>query len=148
MLVMSKGALSLGQAETYYQEKYSHDDYYSESHSVIGQWYGKAASALGLEGEVSEEQFRAVLRGLDPNTGAVLVNAAAGQSERRAGWDATFNAPKSVSIQALVGGRREIDASPSARGGESTRGGRAFRTGAATPRRGMGYQRKHRRRPL
>jgi conjugative relaxase-like TrwC/TraI family protein len=102
MLVMSKGALSLGQAETYYQEKYSHDDYYSESQSVTGRWYGRAAATLGLEGEVSEEQFRAVLRGLDPSTGAVLVNAAAGRSERRAGWDATFNAPKSLSIQALV----------------------------------------------
>lgn len=104
MLVMSKGALSLGQAETYYQEKYSQDDYYSESHRVTGYWYGRAAAALELQGEVSDEQFRAVLRGLDPNNGAVLVNAAAGRTERRAGWDATFNAPKSVSIQALVGG--------------------------------------------
>ena len=33
----------------------------------------------------------------------MLVSAAAGRDERRAGWDATFNAPKSVSIQALVG---------------------------------------------
>jgi conjugative relaxase-like TrwC/TraI family protein len=33
----------------------------------------------------------------------VLVHNANGRSERRAGWDATFNAPKSVSIQALVG---------------------------------------------
>jgi conjugative relaxase-like TrwC/TraI family protein len=104
MLVMSKGALSLGQAETYYQEKYSHDDYYSESHRVTGRWYGEAATALGLEGEVSEEQFRAVLHGLDPRTGTVLVSARAGRDDRRAGWDATFNAPKSVSIQALVGG--------------------------------------------
>ena len=28
MLVMSKGALTAAQAETYYEEKYSHDDYY------------------------------------------------------------------------------------------------------------------------
>lgn len=73
MLIMSKGALSLVQADTYYQEKYSQDDYYNESHSVTGHWYGRAAAALGLQGEVSEEQFRAVLRGLDPNTAAVLV---------------------------------------------------------------------------
>jgi conjugative relaxase-like TrwC/TraI family protein len=108
MLVMSKGALSLGQAETYYQEKYSQDDYYSQSHTVTGRWYGRAASALGLEGEVSEQQFRAVLRGLDPNTGAVLVNARIGRDDRRAGWDATFNAPKSVSIQALVSGDQRL----------------------------------------
>ena len=42
MLVMSKGALSVGQAETYYQEKYSEDDYYTESHRVTGEWYGKS----------------------------------------------------------------------------------------------------------
>ncbi len=52
MLVMSKGALSVGQAETYYQEKYSEDDYYTESHRVTGEWYGKAAETLGLRGAV------------------------------------------------------------------------------------------------
>ena len=103
MLVMSKGALSVGQAETYYQEKYSEDDYYTESHRVTGEWYGKAAETLGLRGAVSEEDFRAILRGARPGSGEVLVSAAAGRDERRAGWDATFNAPKSVSIQALVG---------------------------------------------
>jgi hypothetical protein len=36
MLVMSKGALSAGQAETYYEEKYSRDDYYTEKQQVIG----------------------------------------------------------------------------------------------------------------
>ena len=111
MLVMSKGALSLDQAETYYQEKYSEDDYYTESHRVAGEWYGKAAETLGLSGAVSEEDFRTVLRGMKPGTSAVLVSAAAGRDERRAGWDATFNAPKSVSIQALVGeDARLIDA--------------------------------------
>jgi TrwC relaxase len=103
MLVMSKGALSVGQAETYYQEKYSEDDYYTESHRVAGEWSGKAAEILGLSGTISEEDFRAILRGMRPGGGEVLVSAAAGRDERRAGWDATFNAPKSVSIQALVG---------------------------------------------
>ena len=37
MLVMSKGALTAAQAETYYEEKYSHDDYYSEKQRVVGQ---------------------------------------------------------------------------------------------------------------
>ena len=36
--------------------------------------------------------------------GAILVHKANGYDDRRAGWDATFNAPKSVSVQALVGG--------------------------------------------
>ncbi|HVA39105.1 MAG TPA: MobF family relaxase, partial [Candidatus Binataceae bacterium] len=103
MLVMSKGALSAAQAETYYEEKYSQDDYYTEKRRVVGQWFGEGAAALGLAGEVASEDFRAVLRGLRPSTGEVMVRNANGRSERRAGWDATFNAPKSVSIQALVG---------------------------------------------
>jgi len=45
-----------------------------------------------------------VLHGLRPSTGEVIVRTAHGRSERRARWDATFNAPKSVSIQALVDG--------------------------------------------
>ena len=45
----------------------------------------------------------AVLRGLRPASGEVLVHKANAYDDRRAGWDATFNAPKSVSIQGLVG---------------------------------------------
>ncbi|MGA7872898.1 MAG: relaxase domain-containing protein [Candidatus Binatus sp.] len=45
MLVMSRGALSAGQAETYYEEKYSQDDYYTEEHRVAGQWFGQGADA-------------------------------------------------------------------------------------------------------
>ena len=104
MMVMSRGALSAGQAETYYEEKYSQDDYYSEEHRVAGQWFGQGAEALGLSGEVAPEDFRSILRGQRPGTAEVLVRNANGRTERRAGWDATFNAPKSVSIQALAGG--------------------------------------------
>jgi len=108
MLVMSRGALSAGQAETYYEEKYSQDDYYTEEHRVAGQWFGQGAEALGLSGEVAPEDFRAILRGQQPGTAEVIVHNANGRTERRAGWDATFNAPKSVSIQALAGGDAEL----------------------------------------
>jgi conjugative relaxase-like TrwC/TraI family protein len=100
---MSKGALSAKQAESYYEEKYSQDDYYTEERRVVGRWFGNGATALGLSGEVTTEAFRAVLRGLHPTTGQVLVQQASAYDDRRAGWDATFNAPKSVSIQALLG---------------------------------------------
>ena len=92
MLVMSKGALSASQAETYYEEKYIHDDYYSEEQRVVGEWLGRGAEALGLSGEVASEDFRAVLRGQRPSNREALVHNANGHSERRAGWDATFNA--------------------------------------------------------
>ena len=101
---MSRGALSAGQAETYYAEKYSQDDYYTEEHLVAGQWFGQGAEALRLSGEVTPEDFRSILRGQRPGTAEVLVRNANGRTDRRAGWDATFNAPKSISIQALAGG--------------------------------------------
>ena len=104
MLAMSKGALTAGQAETYYEEKYSRDDYYTEKHRVVGRWFGRGAAELGLTGDVDTSDFRAVLNGVDPRSGDVLVHAAQREGEqKRAGWDATFNAPKSVSVQALVG---------------------------------------------
>src|SRR5712692_5890115 len=104
MLVMSKGALTATQAETYYEEKYSQDDYYSEEQRIVGQWFGRGAKELGLSGEVTTEDFRSVLRGFRPASTEVLVRKASGYDDRRAGWDATFNAPKSISIQGLVGG--------------------------------------------
>jgi conjugative relaxase-like TrwC/TraI family protein len=104
MLVMSKGALSAAQAETYYEEKYSRDDYYTEKQRVIGRWFGKGAAELGLAGDIDTAHFRAALNGLDPRSGEIIVHAAQREGEeKRAGWDATFNAPKSVSVQALVG---------------------------------------------
>jgi conjugative relaxase-like TrwC/TraI family protein len=109
MLVMSQGALSPAQAERYYTEKYSADDYYTEERRVSGEWFGRGAAALDLSGPVAAEDFRAVLHGHDPHSGATLVQASARDGERRAGWDATFNAPKSVSIQALAGGDGRLE---------------------------------------
>ena len=108
MLVMSKGALTAAQAQTYYEEKYSQDDYYTEKQRVVGQWFGRGAEELGLSSEVTTEDFRAVLHGLRPASGEALVHKANGYDDRRAGWDATFNAPKSVSIQGLVGDDRQL----------------------------------------
>lgn len=111
MMVLSPQALEVGQAETYFEEHYSHDDYYSEGRKVAGHWFGCGAEALGLTGEVSREDFSALLRGVNPRDGAVLVPAAAHNQKHRAGWDGVFSAPKSISVQALVGDdHRLIDA--------------------------------------
>lgn len=84
------------QAANYYEQA---DDYYTADRSP-SQWSGRAAEALGLQGDVKPEHFRAMLDGALPN-GEQLHNAAAG---RRGGTDLTFSAPKSVSLQALAGG--------------------------------------------
>lgn len=87
---------SSAQAASYYEQA---DDYYSKDRSP-SQWSGQAAATLGLSGPVQPEDFRRLLDGQLPN-GEQLHNAAAG---RRGGTDLTLSAPKSVSIQALVGG--------------------------------------------
>jgi conjugative relaxase-like TrwC/TraI family protein len=104
MMYLSPGALNAAQAETYYAEKYSHDDYYSENQTTTGQWIGKGAADLGLAGDVSRDDFSALLQGLNPHNGEVLVPHASHNDKRDAGWDAVFSAPKSISIQALVDG--------------------------------------------
>src|SRR5260370_17452743 len=102
MLVMSKGALTAAQAETYYEEKYAQDDYYSEEQRIVGQWFGRGAEELGLSGDVASADFRPVLRGLHPASGEVLVHMANGYHDRRAGWEPTFTPPNSLRLQALL----------------------------------------------
>ncbi|MVF24626.1 conjugative relaxase [Methylocaldum sp. BRCS4] len=95
-----------GQAASYYEEK---DDYYTRDseHAALSYWSGAGAAALNLHGEVSHEQFQAVLKGELPNGSKI----AAREGQRRGGSDLTFSAPKSVSLQALVSGdTRVIDA--------------------------------------
>ena len=103
MMSLKKGSLNAAQAGTYYEEKYTQDDYYTEEQRVTGQWLGQGAARLGLAGDVSREDFSALLQGIHPRSGAVLVAKASGYGEHAAGWDGVFNAPKSVSIQALIG---------------------------------------------
>ncbi len=79
---------------------------------------GKASLPLAgaCSGEVQEQQFARLAEGQHPETGEQLVrhqtareyvNARAKRCARWStgpGWDATFSAPKSVSLTALVGG--------------------------------------------
>ncbi|MDQ3651554.1 MAG: relaxase domain-containing protein [Acidobacteriota bacterium] len=121
MMTMSK-ALGAAQAKAYYQSEYSNsrENYYTEGEQVVGEWSGKLAEELGLEGPVEREQFERLMDGQDPRTGEQLVKHVAAKeyvnefgdtvktSEHRAGWDATFSAPKSVSIAALIGGDKRL----------------------------------------
>jgi conjugative relaxase-like TrwC/TraI family protein len=116
MMTMSN-ALSAGQAETYYQQDYNNkkENYYSERGEVNGNWSGRLAEEWGLTGEVTSEQFARLVAGQGPRTSEQLIRFVPSResvnnygeeittSEHRAGWDATFSAPKSVSLAALVG---------------------------------------------
>lgn len=71
-------------------------DYYLDPDEPAGQWRGRGRHALGLDGPVVGEQLRALLDGRDPGTGERLGRRF-GESSAR-GFDATFSAPKSVSV--------------------------------------------------
>ena len=117
MLTISK-PLSAGQAQTYHKEEFANaeENYYSEGDRIRGEWHGKLATEWGLQGEVREEHFGRLAHGQHPVTGEQLVRhqtareyvngrgEAVTPMDHRAGWDATFSAPKSVSLTALVGG--------------------------------------------
>ncbi len=116
MLTISK-PLSARQAQTYHTEEFTAADqmYYSQSNQLHGEWQGKLAEAWNLTGEVKADDFEKLANGLHPQTGAPVVRQREGYlykndrgefvkaMEHRAGWDATFSAPKSVSLTALVG---------------------------------------------
>jgi conjugative relaxase-like TrwC/TraI family protein len=121
MLTISK-AISSGQAQTYHKLEYTSDaqSYYKQEDTVKGEWQGKLAASLGLSGEVAPLEFSRLSEGLHPQTEAQMVRHREGTEytnadgsvtkpvEHRAGWDATFSAPKSVSLTALVGGDERV----------------------------------------
>src|SRR3569833_504729 len=117
MLTISK-PLSAGQAQNYHQKEFTakEQNYWSQRGVIAGAWQGRLAAQFGLAGAVSAEEFGRLSQGQHPETGEQLVRQRASYeyqdadgktvkpSEHRAGWDATFSAPKSVSLTALVGG--------------------------------------------
>src|SRR5260370_25437422 len=121
MMTLSK-ALSSGQAKVYYRKEYTsaRENYYSERGEVNGRWSGHLAEEWNLQGEVQSEQYERLVAGQHPRTGEQLMRSARTKeqvnkygeeitvNEHRAGWDATFSAPKSVSLSALVGNDERI----------------------------------------
>ena len=96
--------LSIGQMSSGKEEYYlglAAEDYYTEGGEPPGRWYGEGATALGLEGEVRGNELSNVFRGFSPDGNQPLVRNA-GAADRRAGFDFTFSAPKSVSVAAFV----------------------------------------------
>ncbi len=94
-------------AGCYYTEQLP--SYYLDAGEPPGHWFGHGARMLGLDGEIDDEAFLAVMAGLHPVTGERLGRRFGDTSVR--GFDATFSAPKSVSVLFAVGDqqlRREV----------------------------------------
>ncbi len=80
----------------YYLSLAATDDYYLKGdQEPPGFWLGDGAESLGLRGQVDPDAFRNLLRGVSSDGQQELVKNVHG--ERRAGWDATWSVPKSVS---------------------------------------------------
>jgi conjugative relaxase-like TrwC/TraI family protein len=75
--------------------------YYFDGAEPPGRWWGRAAGELGLQGEITPEAFHALLDGQHPASGADLGRKMGESSVR--GFDATFSAPKSVSVLFGIG---------------------------------------------
>lgn len=85
---------SIGQA---HNSRYLVKDYYQSDNERPGVWVGSGAKKLGLSGEVDPEQMENLWQGYSPEGDKKLVQNA-GAKNRRAAWDITFSAPKSVSV--------------------------------------------------
>src|SRR5256714_1711194 len=121
MLTISN-PLSASQAQAYHAEEFGNarENYYTQDDQIRGEWHGWLAGQWGLRGEVREEHFRRLSEGQHPMSGEQLVRHQTAREyvnrhgrkvspmEHRAGWDATFSAPKSVSLTALVGGDERV----------------------------------------
>ena len=121
MLTISK-PLSGGQARTYHAREFAAKEanYWSRDQQGHSEWQGKLAQEWGLQGAVGSEQFARLTEGQHPETQEQMVRHQPAKTyenqfgrevtsvEHRAGWDATFSAPKSVSLTALVGGDHRV----------------------------------------
>lgn len=121
MLTISK-ALSAGQARTYHAREFTSEkqNYWSRDQQGHSEWQGRLAHEWGLQGAVRDEHFARLSEGQHPDNAAQLVKHQPARNyeneygkritsaEHRAGWDATFSAPKSVSLTALVGGDEHV----------------------------------------
>ena len=111
MLDISK-PLTSGKVQSYYRSEYSSasNSYFSQGGTLRGEWHGQLAETLALTGAVTAEAFDRLAEGQHPHTGEQLIEhrdtiktQAGEELGHRAGWDLTFNAPKTVSLTALVG---------------------------------------------
>jgi conjugative relaxase-like TrwC/TraI family protein len=117
MLTISK-PLSASQARTYHEREFASEkqNYWSRDQQGHSEWQGRLAQKWNLESAVGPEHFARLSEGQHPHTTEQLVRHQVARTykgkfgrevtsaEHRAGWDATFSAPKSVSLTALVGG--------------------------------------------
>lgn len=101
--MLSLGKLAPGQQQ-YYLDTVARgaEEYYTGAKEAPGQWAGGGSARLGLDGEVDAVELGRVLDHVDPKTGTYRLTGSRSVPVV-AGFDATFNAPKSVSLLFALG---------------------------------------------
>jgi conjugative relaxase-like TrwC/TraI family protein len=97
---------SAGKAETYYVK--TDGGYYLEESGLRTEWVGKGAAMLGLTGTPKFDEFRRLIHGLHPATGAQVTAKLV--HNRLAGWDVNVHCPKGVTVVIEQGDERVRDA--------------------------------------
>lgn len=93
---------NLGDAESYFDEHLSQNDYYAADEIRPGQWIGKGAERLGLKEIVTRDQFHALCENRHPAASERLTQRQLKEGQRRVFYDFTCSAPKSVSVLAVT----------------------------------------------
>ena len=107
-MVATVTSLTSAAVTTRYFER---DGYYAKAdpeHRKASRWHGEGAATLGLGRHVAPSRFEAILAGEVPGTEITLGRIRDGKREHRPGLDVTLQAPKSVSLAALVAGDARI----------------------------------------
>jgi len=105
MLSISTLKGSGGALAGYFEKDSGEADYWSKEAGESTSWVGAGATELGLSGAVDQASFEKIM---DRNLPGVGQLPGGQGGARRMGYDLTFSAPKSLSIQALVTGDQRL----------------------------------------
>lgn len=83
-------------AKSYFNESLLKSDYYVNDQELNGNFRGKIAQRIGIEGLVTKDVFHALCENINPNTGSSLTPRKT--NNRTVGYDINFHCPKSVSV--------------------------------------------------
>src|SRR5688500_7298871 len=72
-VVTTKTHYSLRDAEKYFEKHLAVGDYYEQGAVVTGEWFGKGAVKMSLEGQVGRKEFLALCQNRDPSSDETLT---------------------------------------------------------------------------
>ncbi len=84
-------------------------EYFKKGYYEKGKWLGPGAEKLGLKGEINDYQvYENIVNGLSPDGRQRLNKREVHIDKRKAAVDCPFEAPKSLSVTALIGGDERL----------------------------------------